>query len=299
MASDALGVGRSLAASDSLVERVPSPRSPPVAFGPDVASLARGVGRNVSWSVRPAFAFLRPPRWRSLDANGVGINGAVPEDAGGGISRVPDRAAEPRLGRAALGLSFSPPIPLIPFWLDPYSDAVGVGSEHEETIPEVRGADGGRGNVIPFRSPPARGQRVEDFAERVPWGGEQSGDVLEEQPSGAGLSHDAPALGPQPPDVVDASPSPGNAVSLAGDSCNNEIHSAAIRAAIEGLEIVPYRSRIHGTLVHSSDDDGCGVGLPLDNTHKTKIGQNQPDSAIEPEDPAADGEAGSRGMLGT
>jgi hypothetical protein len=32
---------------------------------------------------------------------------------------MPIRAAALKLGRPALGLSFSPPFPLIPFWLEP------------------------------------------------------------------------------------------------------------------------------------------------------------------------------------
>lgn len=35
------------------------------------------------------------------------------------VVRWPVRAAVPRDGLPALGLSFSPPTPLIPFWLDP------------------------------------------------------------------------------------------------------------------------------------------------------------------------------------
>lgn len=82
-----------------------------------------------------------------------------------GVGSIPFLAADTRLGRPALGLSFSPPTPLIPFWLDPYCDAVGVGSEQEETIAEVRGTDGTRGNTVPFRSPPARAQVPDDFLE--------------------------------------------------------------------------------------------------------------------------------------
>ena len=48
------------------------------------------------------------------------------------------------------------------------SVACGVGSKQEETIAEVRGANACRGNAVPFRNPPARGQVFEDFTERLP-----------------------------------------------------------------------------------------------------------------------------------
>jgi hypothetical protein len=152
--------------------------------------------------------------------------------------------------------------------------------------------------VVPLRNPPALGQRPEDFAERVSGRGEQTGNVLEKEPPGACLADDAPDFTPEPSLVVDARSSPGDAVALARDSRNDEIHASAPRSAVEGREIVGHRSAIHGTFRHSSNDDGCGVGLPLDNTHKTKGWQNHPDSHVESEDSAAEGEAGS-GIFGT
>jgi hypothetical protein len=56
---------------------------------------------------------------------------------------------------------------------------VGVGSEEEEAIADVRGADGDRRNAVPLRIPPARGQVGEDSVKpsraKEPW------DVLHEE----------------------------------------------------------------------------------------------------------------------
>lgn len=212
-----------------------------------------------------------------------------------GVGRSPRVARVCKLIVPALGRSNSPPFPLIPFWLDPYDDALGVGSEQEETISRVNGADGGRGNTVPFRRPPARAQVPEDLRERGSTvNAEQSGNVLDEEPPRAGLAHDAPDVGPEPPLIVDAESLPCDGCSLAGEPGNDEIHSSAIRAAVEGFQIVEDRTRIHETFDHSRSDDGCGEGLPLDNTHKTNSGANQPDSTFEPEIAAAECKAGSR-----
>lgn len=156
----------------------------------------------------------------------------------------------------------------MPFWLEPYSDAVGVGGKEEHAIPLVRGAHGRRGDMVPFRSPAARGQRLEDFPERVAGSCEQSRDVLDEEPPGFRLLDDAPALTPEPSLVVGAEPLTGEAIPLARDARTDEIHDSTEASAWEGREIVPDRCRVHGTLFHTICDDACSVGLPLDNTHK-------------------------------
>jgi hypothetical protein len=110
VASEALGVGNCRATCASFIDLVPSPRSPPTAFGPVVASLARGVGiligliPSAPTSVGFPRAYCAEPRPQSA-ATGVGI--------------CPVFAIVDRLGRFALGRSFSPPIPFTPFWLDP------------------------------------------------------------------------------------------------------------------------------------------------------------------------------------
>jgi hypothetical protein len=90
----------------------------------------------------------------------------------------------------------------MPFWLDPYCDALGVGSEQEETISEVRGTAGSRAETVVFRSPPARGQVVEDFEERLAFvDREEPRDVFGEEPASLTLDRDAPDLRPEPAGV--------------------------------------------------------------------------------------------------
>jgi hypothetical protein len=183
---------------------------------------------SVSDPILPRSLMPTAPRFASVDC---------------GVGNIPLRAIVVRLSLPALGLSFAPPTPLIPFWLDPYSDAVGVGSEQEETISEVRGADGCRGNAIPFRSPPARCQVTEDALERLPLvDREQPGHVLDEQHRRSTLARNAPDLGPEPAGIIDAESLTGDACTLTRESSNDEIHATAPRSAIEGFQIVPDRT---------------------------------------------------------
>ncbi len=153
--------------------------------------------------------------------------------------------------------------------------------------------------MVPFRSPPARGQVAEDLAERPPAvDAEEPGDVLHEEEPGSHVLDQLPERGPEPSDVGGAGALAGDAGALAGDAGTDEIHAAAPRAAVEGLEIVPYRNRIHGASLHLMDDSGNREGLPLDKTHKAQSRDSKPDSQLEAEEPAADGEAGS-GRFGT
>jgi hypothetical protein len=122
-----------------------------------LSRVAIGVGRRCAHSIRFGPSCLDPrlrPPWREFDAVGVGI-----------AANSPLRAIVVRLGVRALGRSFSPPRPLIPFCDESYSAAVGVGSEQVEAVARVRGADGGRRDTVPLRIPPALRQVPEDFLE--------------------------------------------------------------------------------------------------------------------------------------
>lgn len=170
-----------------------------------------------------------------------------------------------------------------------------MGSEQVETIARVRGADGCRGDTIPLRRPPALRQVPEDFRERGSTANaEKSGDVLNEEPGGAGSVDDPPDFRPQPSAVIGSGAAAGDAGGLAGKAGSDEIHAIAPRFAVEGFQIVVDRSEIHGPGGHSGDDDRSCVSLPLDNTHKLKSGHSTPSPAFEAEDSGAEGETRSR-----
>lgn len=189
----------------------------------------------------------------------------------------------------AEGRSLGPPTPLIPFWLEPYVEAVGVGSEQEETIAEVRGADGCRGNAVPFATPPARDHVPDDLREGSPAvDGEQTGHVFDEQDARVALDGDSPDIGPEPSLVVDTASVARDACRLAREPRSDEIHRSSPSSCVERGEVTPDRSDVQGRSAHPSHEHGRAVGLPLNSTNKSVIGAGKSDAQIEPGDAGAE-----------
>lgn len=159
----------------------------------------------------------------------------------------------------------------------------------------MRGADASRGNAIPFRSPPARGQAPEDLLERATFvDGEQPRHVFEEQQRRVTVDDDAPDGRPEPSLVVGSAALAGDRGRLTGEARSNEIHASAPCLAVEGVEIVPDRSRSHRRFFHPGHESGCNVGLPLDNAHNATVdagsGEGSTCGVLEAEEAAAEGE---------
>ena len=197
-----------------------------------------------------------------------------------GVGKSPFRAMSTSPGRTAA--------PGLRDLLKPPDVATGVGSEKEDSITEVRGADGCRRNVVPFRSPPALGQRGEDSIK--PARGKEAWDVLHEEVARSNLANDPPDFIPEPSLVGDPPPLAGEGVGLAGESSSDEIHRATPRATVKRGEIVPDRRRIQGRVFHPRHESGRTIGLPLDNAHKEMVGSRHLDSEVEPADAGAKGE---------
>jgi hypothetical protein len=182
---------------------------------------------------------------------------------------------------------------------DPYCDALGVGSETEDALAEVRGADGGRGDNVPLRSPPARGKRPEYSGESF---GEEADHVLHEEEARSYLANDAPDVFPDPAFVVELTSESGLTERLARHAGHDNIHAVAKRDAVEGLEIVPDKMRIQRRVFHPGHQHGRGVGLPLTSENSTEspsqARHGAGDAELKAPDPGAEAEDGA-GRFGT
>jgi hypothetical protein len=164
---------------------------------------------------------------------------------------------------------------------------IGVG-QNEESEPLLRRADLSRAEEscehLETQSLKVAGDLVESEPE-VP------GDVLEEDTSRSYLGDDPPDLGPEVPRVI-GSPSPsGGREGLARVARKDEIHSAAPRAAIEGLQIVPDRRAIQGRVLHPGHESGRGICVPLDEHHRAISLLGDGDAEVEPARAGAEGHA--------
>lgn len=114
-----------------------------------------------------------------------------------------------------------------------------------------------------------------------------AGDVLEEAPFGADLADDPRDLGPEVTRVVLALPAAGQAEGLAGVTGSDDMNAAAPRSAVEGSEIVPYRSRSQGRVCHPRHESGRGETVSLDMTHSSVSGLGEVQTEVEASDAGA------------
>lgn len=89
------------------------------------------------------------------------------------------------------------------------------------------------------------------------------GDVLEQAPLWANLSHNSGDLGPQPPGVSGPAHEPSDALSLAGVAANDAVHNSTIACAVEGSKVSPDRSRVHRSRFNSLRQHADGRSFPL------------------------------------
>jgi len=66
---------------------------------------------------------------------------------------------------------------------------------------------------------------------------------------------------------------------------SDEIHAAAPRAAVEGSQVRPDRSRLQTAVLHARDQDcGC-VSFPLNVTDGSQRGDGESDTELETSNP--------------
>jgi hypothetical protein len=149
--------------------------------------------------------------------------------------------------------------------------------QQEEALAEMGCPDLGRAEHVPLRIEPERGQRSHNLVEgAAPADSEEVGDVLEEDQSRASCADNASDLGPEPALVLDTAPPAGAAGRLAGEASRDDIH-ARKGAGVEVAEVAaPNRSRLQGRVFHPCQEAGRGVGVPLDVTHHTESGEDEP-----------------------
>lgn len=123
---------------------------------------------------------------------------------------------------------------------------------------------------------------------RIAVGMEDSRDVLQEYERGLEVEESSGDVAPEPSVVLSSSSPSCHGEGLAREARSDEIHDATPRSSVEGGDVVPDRSEIHGRLFHPGHESGRGVGVPLDCTHKTASGDRELDGELEASDPGAD-----------
>ncbi len=131
-------------------------------------------------------------------------------------------------------------------------------------------------------------QSCGDFGEAE---AEMMGDILEEDEGRLDLADDAGDMGPKVAWVVRPPAFARDGERLARIARSDDVHRAALRAAIEGSNVVPDNSLIQGRVFHPRHESGCGEGFPFDMAHSTISGDGEDESEVKPACAGTKGEA--------
>jgi hypothetical protein len=118
-----------------------------------------------------------------------------------------------------------------------------------------------------------------------------AGDIFKEAPSGGDFADDPGDLGPEVAGVIFPEAVPGQAEGLAGITGRDEMNAAAPSSAVEGSQIVPYRSRSQGRVCHPRHERGRGETVSLDITHSSVSGLCEVQAEIKASDTGAKADA--------
>lgn len=172
------------------------------------------------------------------------------------------------------------------------SDTVGVGHDEEAATP-VASASFSRRKQSRLNAVAQSLKVADDLGAsqiEVPF------DIFAEHPSRPDLADDPGDLGPQVPGIGSASPQSSHTEGLAGITGSDDMNAVAPRSAIEGSQIVPYRRRSQGRVLHPRHESRRCMGLPLDITHSAVSGFGDVQAKVEPGIACAERKAAIFGM---
>ena len=141
--------------------------------------------------------------------------------------------------------------------------------EYEQPLAFVRRTDFRRCKEACRKAVAHADQSTGDFGEAE---AEMMGDILEEDEGRLALADDTSDMRPEVARILGAEAFARDGERLARISRSDDVHRAAPRAAIEGSNIVPDNSLIHGRVFHPRHESGCGEGFPFDMAHSSISG---------------------------
>ena len=110
---------------------------------------------------------------------------------------------------------------------------------------------------------------------------EMMGDIFKEYEGRLDFADDAGDMRPEVARVIGTPALACHGERLARITRSDDVHHAAPRAAVEGSNVVPDNSLIHGRIFHPRHERGCGVGFPFDMAHSTISGDGDCESEVE------------------
>lgn len=150
--------------------------------------------------------------------------------------------------------------------------------EDEQPLALVRCADFRRREEACRKLVAHADQSCGDFGEAE---AEMMADILEEDEGRLDLADDAGDMRPEVPRIVCTPALARDGERLARIARSDDVHRAAPRAAVEGGNVVPDNSLIHGRVFHPRHESGCGIGFPFNMAHSTISGDGDGEPEVE------------------
>jgi hypothetical protein len=122
-------------------------------------------------------------------------------------------------------------------------------------------------------------QSCGDFGETE---AEMMGDIFEEDERRLDLADDPGDMWSEMARILGAEPFACDGKRLAQVASADDVHRAALWAAVEGGNVIPDRRAIQGRVFHPRHESGCGVGFPFDMAHSTISGDGDGEPEVEP-----------------
>lgn len=121
--------------------------------------------------------------------------------------------------------------------------------------------------------------------------GDMAFDVLEEDEARPDFVDDSGNVRPQVSGILVAASLSGQAEGLAWITGRDDMNAAAPRAAVEGSQVAPDRSRCQGLVCHPGHESGRSMGFPLDIAHSSVPGLGDVQAEVETPVSGTEGEA--------
>jgi hypothetical protein len=141
-------------------------------------------------------------------------------------------------------------------------DAVGVPTQHPDSVSFVGRSGMVRSHNSPPRIKPQRGKVTEDHGKSS---GNKHRAVFHPHESRSYLTDDARHLAPETGSLAgDAGALSGDADVLAGESARYHVNTASPWASVKGADVIPDRERREAPVVLSGHENASGVAVVLD-----------------------------------
>ena len=115
-------------------------------------------------------------------------------------------------------------------------------------------------------------------------------NIFTKDPSGFHIANDLSDTGPEPALVFGALTPAGDGDRRAREASSEDIHQSTKGFTIEGVDVIPDRSRVQEALFHMRNKDGGAIEFPLHEADSpVSVSEGKLETALDSGDPRTEG----------